>query len=625
MNKKYKEGDIIEGQIDFLNNGNASIKLEDKEIFIYKKNTLNAFHLDKVKVKLVQRGKKLEGEVLSVLERFKDEWVGKVQINKNTTFVVLDNPKILVDFWVKNRPEDLKDGQKVVVKLVEWDGSKSPIGEIKTILGESGDNNVEMNSIMIEYGLPIEFPKQVEMEAEKIKEDITEEDIKERKDLRHIPTTVIDPIGSRDADDSLSVEYVGDYVNVYINIADVTHYVKPGSELDKEAFRRSTSVYLVDRCIPMLPEKLSNGVCSLNPNVDRLAYTVMVKLDKEGYVKGTWIGRTIIHVDKKYTYEDAQEILEGKDDIYARELRTLDELAKKRRKRRIENGSFEIDGREVRFNLDENGKPIGVYIKEQKDSNKLIEEFMVLANETVSEYTFNSYKGENIYRFHAKPSDERLLELKRVCENFGYNIDISLEDAGLKAELNRLTKEIKGKPEENMISTLLVRSMAKAVYDNKNSHYGLGLEFYSHFTSPIRRYSDVILHRNLTLTLDKREGKSDKMDKVFTHLNEREIVAAKASRDSIKYKQAEYLQDKIGHVFKGIVSGVTQWGVYVQIPDNGCEGMIRLSYLPNFDIDIDNYSAYNIKTGEQIRLGDELSIKVVKIDLEKKSIDFARF
>jgi ribonuclease R len=620
---ELKEGDVFEGQIEFSTNGNESLLVEDKEIFIYKKNTANSLHLDKVKIQIFKAEKKLEGKVIEVISRFKKEYVGRVQIGKKTTFVVPDSNKIPVDFYIKGGLKAEHD-QKVVVELTKWEDSKSPQGKITKILGNSGDNNTEMNSIMIEYGLPVEFPQNVINESYLVPEIISEKEISNRKDMRRITTLTIDPVDAKDFDDALSVEIKGDRIEVGVHIADVSHYVKPETELDKEAFKRATSVYLVDRCVPMLPERLSNGICSLKPNEDRLSFSVVFTLDKDGHILNTWQGKTVIHSDRRFTYEEAQEIIEGKEGDFSNEIRILNSLAQKIRKKRIKEGSIEMGGIEVRFKLaEDNKKPIGVYFKEQKESNKLIEEFMLLANKSVAK-TLSDAGWSNVYRIHDTPNIDKLNSLVGVCNTFGYNLNVDCESSELKKSINDLLKQIKNTPEENMIETLVTRCMSKAKYTIKNiGHYGLGFTHYSHFTSPIRRYPDLITHRILFDFLNKKsQGNPTKIEEQSQWCSSRELVAAKAQRDSIKYKQAEYLLDKIGKVFDGIVSGVTDWGMYVELIESKCEGMVKYQSLEGkWSIDTNNYTISN-EYGDKIRLGDPLKVVVKSVDLERKQIDF---
>ena len=645
---KIKEGDVFEGQIEFYTNGSASLIVQEKEIFIFKKNTANSLHLDTVKIEIFQAERRLEGRVIEVISRFKTEFVGRVQISKkNTTFVIPDSNKMSVDFYIKGGLI-AEDGQKVIVELTKWEDSKSPQGKITKILGNSGDNNTEMNSIMFEYGLPIEFPQEVINESALVPEVITEKEISKRRDMRSITTITIDPVDAKDFDDALSVNFIDDgKIEVGVHIADVSHYVKPETNLDKEAYKRATSVYLVDRCVPMLPERLSNGICSLKPHEDRLAFSVIFTLDEEGNILDTWQGKTVIHSDHRFTYEQAQSIIEsvGKPNnevgrilvedaglnmdfrragsLGASVIR-LNNLAQKIRKRRIKDGSIEMGGIEVKFKLaDDNKKPIGVYFKEQKEANKLIEEFMLLANKSVAK-TLSEASRTNVYRVHDTPNEEKLNSLVTICRTFGYEVKTDGQASDIKRSLNSLLKEIKGKPEENMIETLVTRCMSKATYTIKNiGHYGLGFTHYSHFTSPIRRYPDLITHRLLFDFLNKKsQGNPGIIEEQSKWCSSRELVAAKAQRDSIKYKQAEYLLDKIGNVFEGIVSGVADWGFYVELIDSKCEGMIRYQSLEgNWSVDTSSYTIQD-DSGNIIRLGDRLMVVVKSVDLEKKQIDF---
>ena len=625
---RIKEGDIFETQVEFSASGNAKIEIDGKEIFIHKKKTANAMHMDTARVEIFKGQKKLEGKVLETTSRFKTEFVGTAQVNGETVFVVPDSNKMSSDFYIKGS-ENIENGQKVLVEFLDWDlGRKSPRGKIVKILGFVGENNAEMNAIMYEYGLPVDFPKEVIDESELIPEEISESEIKSRRDMRSATTITIDPVDAKDFDDAISIDMRDpNNIQVGVHIADVGHYVKPGTELDKEAFKRATSVYLVDRCVPMLPERLSNGICSLKPNVDRLAFSVVLTLDKDGNIKDTWQGKTVIHSDRRFAYEEAQEIIEGFDGDYFKEIRQLDFMAKKIRKSRIKEGSIEMGGTEVKFNLaEDNKKPIGVYFKEQKEANKLIEEYMLLANKSVAKRLATD-QWHNVYRVHDRPNGDKLGALQSICNNFGYSLELDEEGDALKSNLNKLLREIKGSPEENMIETLVTRSMSKAVYTIKNiGHYGLGFTHYSHFTSPIRRYPDLITHRILfdRLTTNK-QGNPTVIEEQAKWCSSRELIAAKAQRDSIKYKQVEYLQDKIGQVFEGIVTGVMDRGIYAEITENKCEGMIRLETLNGkWTANVDKYFASN-ELGEQIRLGDPIKIVVASVDLEKRQINFTRF
>lgn len=620
--KKLKENDTFEGIIDFTTSGNASVNIGETSLFVYKKNTSNAFHGDKVKVEVIQRNNKFEAKVIDIIDRCRTKFVGKIHKNKRFTFVIPDSNKIPVDFYIKGGL-DANDEQKVLVELLSWEpGTKSPKAEIIEVIGSSGENNAEMNSIMYEYGLPNNFPLIVEAEAELINLEILQSEIDKRRDMRSVATFTIDPVDAKDFDDALSVEIIDDdLIEVGIHIADVSHYIKEGGIIDEEAIKRATSVYLVDRCIPMLPERLSNGVCSLRPNEDKLCFSVVVKLNKKGDILDKWFGKTVIHSDRRFTYEEAQNVIETLQGDYKDEILALDKLAKIMRGKRIQDGSIEMGSIEVRFKLDkETKKPVDVYFKTQKDSNKLIEEFMLLANKLVAK-ELSDAKYHNVYRVHDQPNLEKLESLASICKNFGYSLDTNSDVKNLKSSINKLVKDIKDKPEENMIETLITRCMSKATYTTKNiGHYGLGFTHYSHFTSPIRRYPDLITHRILNNFLNKKANENlKKIEDMSKWCSDREILAAKAQRDSIKYKQVEYLEDKIGTIHDGIVSGVTDWGMYVELVESKCEGMVR--YTNNHKVDTENYTV-NLKTGGQIRLGDEVKVIVKSINVERKQIDF---
>jgi ribonuclease R len=500
---KIKEGEFYESEIEFMTNGNATVTIGEKEFFVYKKNTLNALHLDRVSVQIFKAGKKLEAKVVKVISRFKKEFVGKVQIGKKTVFVVPDSNKIVVDFYIKGGLK-AEEGQKVLVEFIKWEGSKSPQAKIIKILGDAGDNNAEMDSIMYEYNLPVDFPEEVKRESEEIPETISKEEISKRLDLRNIITIGIDPHDSKDADDVIGLEILNNNeFNIYINIADVTHYIKPDSPIDKEAYNRGTSVYLVDRCIPMIPERLSNKICSLKSGSDKLCFSLIIKINKNGEVLKSNFHKTIINVNKDYTYEEAQEVIENgsKNDI-DNVIIYLNEIAKKLREKRIKK-SLEINTVEVKFKLSEdNKKPIGVYFKEQKEANKLIEEFMLLTNMEAAKF-IKSKIGFCVNRSHPEPNITKLVELKNICDKLGHDFNIS-DDTKIKESINKLIKEVKETPEENFINSLIVRTQSKAYYTTENiGHYGLGFDDYAHFTSCIRRYSDLLVHRILNSVINQ--------------------------------------------------------------------------------------------------------------------------
>lgn len=632
---KYNEGDILESQIEFSVTGNAAVKVDGKEFFVHKKRTLNSLHLDRVRFVLFKGEKKLEARVTEVLERFKLEFVGTTQVKKDHTFVIPDNSKIHVDFYIKGK-HSAENDQKVLVQFDSWEnGQKSPTAKIVKILGTVGENETEMNAIMYEYNLPVDFPQEVLNESELIPEVITEKEISKRRDLRNVTTIGIDPFDSKDADDTIGLEFKDGKRFVSINIADVTHYIKPGSELDNEAYRRSSSVYLVDRCVPMIPKRLSNGICSLKSGSDKLCYSVIVELDTNGRIENTWFGRTIVNVNKDYSYEMAQEVIDR--GTPSEEWKDCDEvilelhrLALKMRRRRMLGGSMEIGGVEVKFKLaDDNKKPIGLYLKEQKEANHLIEEYMLLANREVAKF-IKSRGLPCVNRIHEEPDETKLEHIKTFISTLGYEVNYGDTPEKTKLVINDLMKKCKGTNEENIITTLIVRAQQKAKYTTRNiGHYGLGFEHYSHFTSPIRRYSDMLTHRLLSMAL-KSEGynkdvKKADLEKQCEWISKQEVVSAKAQRDSIKYKQAEYLGDRIGQVFDGIVSGVLDRGIYVELNESKCEGLIKLGTLEGKWIAYpDNYFTTS-DLGDKIRLGDPIKVVVKSVDLEKKQIDFLRF
>lgn len=638
------------GIIDITQSGQAYVKSDDfpEEICISPSNTNGAMHTDKVKIKLFdkkRRDGRVEGEVVDIVRRGKTEFAGTIHIESRHAFVVPDNKKFRDFIIPKDKTGAAKDGQKVVVKMTGWeDYSDLPNGEVIKVLGEVGNNDTEINAIMVEYGLPYEFPKEVEKIAELLPIKITEEEISRRRDFRKITTFTIDPFDAKDFDDALSIRKLENgRWEVGIHIADVSHYVKPNSILDKEAFVRATSVYLVDRVVPMLPEILSNNVCSLRPNEEKLTFSAVFEIDEEAQIKKEWFGRTIINSDRRFTYEEVQDILEGKDGDFKEEIYLLNGLAKKLRAKRMADGSITFEREEVKFNLDEKGNPTGVYFKVMKDSNQLIEDFMLLANRRVAEYVALARKaGETekkksdlrrpfLYRVHASPSPQKIQEFSTFVATFGYRMN-SGNNKSISTSLNQLLKEVQGKPEANMIETLAIRTMAKAIYTTENiGHYGLGFHYYTHFTSPIRRYPDVMAHRLLQFYIDADEFKKigkpadqNEIEQECKHCSEREKAAAEAERASIKYKQVQFLQDKVGKVFEGIVSGVTEFGFFVELLGNKCEGMVHVRNLRDdrYVFEAERYCMRGMRTGKIISLGDSVSVLIKSADLIKKQIDF---
>ena len=629
---------FVEGIIDVTSNGSAYVMNEEFEddIFIDRNYTLNALNGDKVKVNLFARrpGKRPEGEVVEVLERARTEFAGTVQVSGKFAFLASDSARSGVDIFIPLQSlNGATNGDKAVARITEWNAdAKNPMGEIVRVLGKPGEHKAEMDAILVEYGFPLEFPADVEKEAEEIPYRIPRKEISKRRDFRKVPTFTIDPVDAKDFDDALSVQTLpSGNLEVGIHIADVSYYVEPDTALDEEAFDRATSVYLVDRVIPMLPEKLSNMVCSLRPGEDKLCFSAVFELDENGTVLNEWFGRTIIHSQRRFTYEEAQEVIEtGKGDLHELIL-PLHHLAQLMRKRRFANGAITFDRVEVKFRLDEKAHPVDVYLKENKDSNKLIEEFMLLANRRVAEYVgkqLSKQEGKEypfVYRIHDSPVPDKLEGFALFASRFGYKINTKSEKE-TAASINKLMKDIRGKREENVLEQLAIRSMSKAIYTTDNiGHYGLAFDFYTHFTSPIRRYPDVMVHRLLDHYL--KGGKpaiADEIEDGCRHSTEREIRASEAERASVKFKQVQYLLDRKDEIFNGMISGVTEWGLYVEIADSKCEGLLRIRDLKDdfYELDEEQYCLIGHRSKKIYRLGDSLQVKLKSADLVKKQIDF---
>ena len=612
-----------------------------------KKSSFNFMHEDEVEFEILSRQRQghLLAKIISLVKRNKTQFVGIIQKTKNFAFVIIDDKRIKTDFFIpSNNIGEANDGDKVLVKLLEWKKQDlSPIGKIVKVFGEPGDHYTELNSIIAKNEIAIDFSQEVKEYTELIPEKIESKEIKQRKDFREKTTFTIDPIDAKDFDDALSFEKIDENnFEIGIHIADVSHYVKPSTILDKEAYNRATSIYLVDRVIPMLPEKLSNKVCSLRPDEDKLTFSAVFNFNKKGEINNSWFGRTIIRSNKRFSYQEAQEIIETKKNIISKKnsltgkeykvdqsiveaIITLDDIAKKTRDKREKNGSINFNRTEVGFILDKEKNPKEIYFKQSADSNKLIEEFMLIANKKVAE-VFNEIKNQkHIYRVHDLPDNEKLKSLKYIVKGFGYNLDLT-SSKGISKSLNILLHQIKGKEEQNLIESLALRSMSKAEYSTTNiGHYGLAFTNYTHFTSPIRRYPDVLVHRLLDQIQKKHFGKLDKnLQKKAVYCSEREMVAAKAERDSIKFMQIKFMENKIGENFSGIISGVSDWGIYVEIEENKCEGMVYIK-----DIDGDKYyyseqqqAILGRKTNKKYTLGDKINIEVKKADLVKKHLDF---
>jgi ribonuclease R len=626
--------EIYEGHLESIASGSGFVIVPELEndVFVHWRKLNRALNGDKVKVKIYPGRKKPEGEIVEVVSRRKDKFVGTVEIQKKFAFFVPDDEKVSVDFYIPlSKLNGAEEGKKVLATISDWPAdSRNPFGKILEVLGDADDNEVVMHSILYEYGLPTKFPQDVEEYAETIPLELDEEEVrKNRRDMRGVTTFTIDPADAKDFDDALSVKPLenGNW-EIGVHIADVSHYMPEGSILDTEAYERATSIYLVDRVIPMLPEKLSNGVCSLRPNEDKYCFSAIFEMDKNGKVVDEWFGRTAIHSDHRFAYEEAQEIIEKTSEgPFKEEVLLLDGLAKKLRRERLKKGGITFDRVEVKFNLDENGKPTGVYFKKSKDANKLIEEFMLLANKRVAKFIGDKAKKERtfVYRIHDKPSPEKFDQFANFVTQFGYDIHTSNED-DIAKKISKLLVDVNGKKEGNMLETLAIRTMAKAEYSTNNiGHYGLSFEYYSHFTSPIRRYPDVMVHRLLQHYLDGGSS-ADKSayEEMCIHCSKMEKTASDAERDSIKYKQVEFMADHIGEVFDAVVSGVTDWGIYAEVEENLCEGMISVKTIEDDDyvLDQDNYCLVGRRYGKRIRIGDKLKIRIKAANLKKKQLDY---
>ena len=632
---------VADGTFVRRSNGKNSVEIADadggvKAIFVAERNSMHALNGDKVRVHICaqRRGCEPEAEVIEVLEKKDQVFIGTLQVDKYYANMLTDSKFLATDIFIpKNKLKGGLNGDKAIVRIVEWpENANSPVGEVVDVLGAAGDNNAEIHAILAEYGLPYRYPEAVTKAADRIHDDITPEEIAKRRDFRNAITFTIDPRDAKDFDDALSIEKLpnGNY-EVGIHIADVTHYVKPGTIIDKEAEKRATSVYLVDRTVPMLPERLCNGVCSLRPNEEKLAFSCVVEMDSSAHVLRTDICRTVIKSNRRFTYEEAQEIIETGQGEYAEQVLTLDRLAKILRKSRFENGSVEFDRVEVRFDIDEQGRPVDVFFKESKDANKLVEEFMLLANRKVAERIGIPPKGKKakafVYRIHDEPNTDKMDNLQSLVRNFGYKLKTKGSATDVNRSLNRMLHDIKGKAEENMLSTLAVRAMAKAIYSTVNiGHYGLAFDYYTHFTSPIRRYPDMMVHRLLDKYLNGgRTVNQAKLEEECKHSSDMEQLAATAERASIKYKQVEYLGERLGQVYEGTISGVTEWGLYVEIKENKCEGLVPIRDLVDdyYEFDEKNYCLIGRRRHRRYQLGDTVTIQIARADLVKKQLDFA--
>jgi ribonuclease R len=623
----------ITGTVDMTRMGYGFISTDDLEddVFVTAKNLKTALHGDKVKVWLYakRKGARPEGEVVEIIERWRTSFVGTVEIMPNFAFLIPDNKNMPFDLFIPtSKLNGAKQGQKAVAKVTDWDPkSKNPVAEIINVLGYPGLHETEMHAILAEFELPYSFTEEVEEAAEKIEGVITEKDIKERRDFRQIPTFTIDPADAKDFDDALSLKQLenGNW-EVGVHIADVTHYVNLDSLIEEEAKQRATSIYLVDRVVPMLPERLSNHICSLNPAEDKLTYSAVFELNDKSEVINEWFGRTIINSDKRFSYGEAQKVIDTGEGDMKEMVTLLHRLAQQLRTKRFSSGAFAFEKIEVRFELDEAGKPLGIKFREMGTANQLIEEFMLLANKRVAEYVGKKLKGKTfVYRIHDKPDPEKISNFSHFITRFGYKL-IEDDKTSLPKAMNKLLHSVAGKKEQNIIETLALRSMAKAIYSTENiGHYGLSFKYYTHFTSPIRRYPDMMVHRLLSIYLaQENPGGQDKYEKLCNHSSKMERLAAEAERASVKYKQVEYMSDKTGRVFEGVISGVTEWGIYVEIIENQCEGMIHIRELADdfYEYDEENYCIKGRSTGKIYTLGDRVNIEVVKADLQKKQLDY---
>lgn len=631
---KIPSSKTISGVVDLTAQGNAYVisKELESDVFIPSRALNRAFDGDRVKVALrANRRGKPEGEILEVIGRSRHDVVGQVELHKDFAFVVPDKRKIPVDIYVpKEHVGEAQQDDRVIVRIMDWpEDHKNPIGKVIERLSGLGPNDEEMKTILVDNGFPLEFSDKVHEEVANMDMEITEEEIKKRKDFRNVTTFTIDPEDAKDFDDALSLRKLenGNF-EVGVHIADVSHYLKPGTQLDKEAYTRATSVYLVDRVLPMLPEELSNIVCSLRPDEDKLCFAAVFEIDPKANIKSRWFGRTVIRSDRRFTYDEVQQVIDGENGDFDKEIRILNDLATKLRSEKFKNGAIAFETVEVKFKIDLEGVPVGVLVKERNESHMLIEDFMLLANKEVAAFASQKKKEiknlQFVYRVHDTPDFEKLLNFTKMAQSFGYTMNIDTPDQ-ISRSLNKLMEEVKGKPEQDMLEQLAIRSMAKAIYTVNNiGHYGLAFDNYTHFTSPIRRYPDVLVHRLLNMLLTKSYKPVEKLEDQCVHCSWMERKAMDAERESVKFKQAEYMQSRVGQEFDGLVTGVTTFGIFVEIIENKCEGLVDIDTLD------DDYYMFHERekslvgktTGNRYRLGDEVRIKVIKSDPKKRRIDY---
>lgn len=635
--KLNDRGIYVEGVFERRRNGKNHVRLADADpIFIAERNALRAMNGDKVRIQMYAKRKNRdpEGEVIEILEKVPQTFVGTLDIQRGYAFLLTDNKILANDIFIpKDKLKGGKDGEKALVRIIDWpERAKNPYGEVIDVLGVAGENNTEIHAILAEFGLPYAYPDAVEKAADRIPDEIDPKELEQREDFRKVTTFTIDPKDAKDFDDALSIRKLqnGNW-EIGVHIADVTYYVKPESVIDREAESRATSVYLVDRVVPMLPERLCNQICSLRPDEDKLCFSAIFELNDKAEVKHSHIARTVIRSDRRFTYEEAQQVIETGEGEYKEEILKMNDLAQSLRKKRFVNGAINFDRHEVKFEIDEKGRPVSVYFKVAKEANKLVEEFMLLANRTVAEWVGKVPKDRKpktfVYRIHDLPDPEKMATFATFIRRFGYSLKTDGSKSDVSKSINGLLDQVQGRREENLIETVAIRTMAKAIYSTKNvGHYGLAFDHYTHFTSPIRRYPDMMVHRLLERYMaGGRSANEQKYEDLCKHSSEMEQVAANAERASIKFKQVEFLSERLGQEYDGVISGVTEWGIYVEINENKCEGMVPIRDFEDdyYEFDDKNYCIVGRRKKKIYRLGDPIRIKVARTSLEKKIIDFA--